>query len=43
VQGVEMSDEGDRLWLAVYRMQRQPDSTWRIGGCILKSLPGSRS
>jgi hypothetical protein len=43
VQGVEMSDDTDRLWIAVYRMQRQPDNSWRIGGCLLKSLPGSRS
>jgi hypothetical protein len=43
MQGVEMSDETDRLWLAVYRMQRQSDNTWRIDGCVLKSLPGSRS
>jgi len=43
MQGVEMSDDTDRLWLALYRMQRQPDNTWRIDGCLLKSLPGSRS
>ena len=43
MQGVEMSDDTDRLWLAVYRMQRQTDNTWRIDGCVLKSLPGSRS
>jgi hypothetical protein len=43
MQGVEMSDDTDRLWLAIYRMQRQPDNTWRIDGCVLKSLPGSRS
>jgi len=43
MQGVEMADEDDRLWLAIYQMQRQPDNTWRISGCVLKSLPGSRS
>ena len=43
VQGVQMADDTDRLWLALYRMQRQPDNSWRIGGCVLKSLEGSRS
>lgn len=43
MQGVEMSDDTDRLWIAIYRMQRQPDDTWRIDGCVLKSIPGSRS
>jgi hypothetical protein len=43
VQAVQMADDADRLWLAVYRMQRQPDNSWRISGCILKSLEGSRS
>ena len=41
MQPVEMSDEDGVLWLALYRMQRQPDKSWRIGGCILKRLPGS--
>jgi hypothetical protein len=43
VQRVQMADDADRLWLALYRMQRQPDKSWRIGGCVLKSLEGSRS
>jgi len=41
MQPVEMSDEDGTLWLALYRMQRQPDQSWRIGGCILKRLNGS--
>lgn len=40
---VEMADEADRLWLAIYRMQRQPDNTWRIDGCVLKRVDGTRS
>jgi len=40
---VEMADEDDRLWLAIYRMQRQPDNSWRIDGCVLKSVEGTRS
>jgi hypothetical protein len=42
MQSVEMADEDGRLWLALYRMERQPDNTWRINGCVLKSMPGSR-
>jgi Domain of unknown function (DUF4864) len=41
VQGVQMTDEEGRLWLAAYRMQRQPDSSWRIDGCLLRLLKGS--
>jgi hypothetical protein len=43
IQAVEMADDDDRLWLALYRMQRQPDNSWRIDGCVLRNLPGSRS
>ena len=42
-QAVQMVDDSDRVWVALYRMQRQPDNSWRIGGCVLKSLPGERS
>ena len=42
MQAVQMSDEDGGLWLALYRMQRQPDDSWRIGGCILQSLPAAR-
>ena len=42
MQGVQMSDDEGGLWLALYRMQRQPDDSWRIGGCILQSLPAAR-
>jgi len=41
IQPVQMSDADGALWLAMYRMQRQPDSSWRIGGCVLTSLAGS--
>jgi Domain of unknown function (DUF4864) len=33
IQGVRMTDASAAQWLAVYQMQRQPDKTWRIGGC----------
>jgi hypothetical protein len=40
-QGVKMTDEDGQLWLAVYRMQRLADDSWRIAGCALKPLAGS--
>jgi hypothetical protein len=43
VQAVEMADDKDRIWLALYRMQRQPDQSWRISGCVLTSSSQSRS
>ena len=33
IQGVRMTDANGASWLAVYQMQRQPDKSWRIGGC----------
>jgi hypothetical protein len=36
VQVVQMSDATGHVWLAVYRMQRQPDAAWRIDGCVLR-------
>lgn len=42
-QPVQMVDEAEQVWLALYRMQRQPDNSWRINGCVLKTLPGERS
>jgi Domain of unknown function (DUF4864) len=43
LQSVKMADDAGRLWLALYSMQRQPDSSWRINGCVLKMLKGSRT
>lgn len=43
LQSVEMTDAAGRLWLAIYSMQRQPDRTWRINGCVLKPRKGSRT
>jgi len=36
IQVVQMSDAGGHVWLAVYRMQRQADGSWRIDGCVLR-------
>ena len=35
VQPVHLTDATGGLWLAVYRLQRQPDRSWRIAGCEL--------
>jgi hypothetical protein len=35
VQPVHMTDPSGTTWLAVYRLQRQSDKVWRIGGCVL--------
>jgi hypothetical protein len=41
LQAVQMSDTEGRLWVALYFMQRQTDSSWRINGCVLQRLQGS--
>ena len=33
MQSVQMTDEAGQVWVAYYRMQRQTNKTWRIGGC----------
>ena len=35
IQGVHFTDETGGLWLAIYRLQRQRDNSWRINGCEL--------
>ena len=33
IQGLRLTDASGASWRAVYQMQRQPDKSWRIGGC----------
>ena len=40
VQGVHMSDEHGVLWLALYRLQRQKNKSWRISACQLMQAEG---
>ena len=40
VQGVHMSDEQGVLWLALYRLQRQKNKSWRISACQLVQAEG---
>jgi len=39
-QGVRMTDAEGRGWLAIYRMQRQGDKSWRIDGCQVVETKG---
>ena len=40
VQAVHMTDADGVLWLALYRLERQPDKTWRISGCQVVEARG---
>ena len=40
IQGVQLTDAAGALWLAVYRLQRQPDQSWRINGCDVQPSSG---
>ena len=40
VQGVQLTDADGTLWLAVYRLDRQPDRSWRISGCDVQRSSG---
>ena len=35
IQIVRLTDRDSRVWLAVYRMQRDNDGSWKIDGCQL--------
>jgi hypothetical protein len=36
LQVVRLRDREGRLWLATYDLQRQPDRSWRINGCLVE-------
>ena len=40
VQPVHLTDQTGATWLALYRLQRQDDKSWRIGGCVLVPRAG---
>lgn len=42
IQPVRMTDAEGGAWIALYPMQRQADSGWRINGCFLERLTGER-
>jgi hypothetical protein len=35
LQLVEIKDGDDKSWLALFALERQPDSSWRISGCVV--------
>ncbi len=35
LQLVEIRDEDAKSWLALFALERQPDASWRIGGCVV--------
>ena len=40
LQRVQMTDAAGRSWMAIYRVQRQVDRSWRIGGCEVVEAQG---
>jgi len=40
VEGVQLTDGSGALWLATYRLERQPDKSWRISGCDVQPTAG---
>ena len=40
VQPVHLTDGQGHAWLAVYRVQRQKDKSWRIAGCVVVAESG---
>jgi len=40
VQGVHLTDGDGALWLALYRLERQADKSWRISGCEVQPASG---
>lgn len=40
VQGVRLTDADGGQWLATYRLERQPDKSWRISGCDVQPATG---
>ena len=40
LQGVHLTDASGGLWLAIYRLERQPDKSWRIAGCDVQRSVG---
>lgn len=35
VQGVQIVDGEGKVWRALFTMKRQPDKSWKVGGCQL--------
>lgn len=35
LQLVQITDERNKQWLAMFALERQPDSSWAISGCVV--------
>ncbi|HZY20410.1 MAG TPA: DUF4864 domain-containing protein [Ramlibacter sp.] len=35
LQMVEIRDDDDKSWLALFALEQQPDQSWRISGCVV--------
>ena len=35
LQLVEITDDKAKSWIALFALERQPDRSWRIGGCVV--------
>ncbi len=35
LQLVEIKDNRSKSWLALFALEKQPDATWRISGCVV--------
>lgn len=40
-QHVTIIDANGKAWTAFYAMERQPDGSWKIKGCLLVEAPGA--
>ena len=39
LQLVEITDADAKSWLALFALERQPDASWRISGCVVTENP----
>ena len=39
LQMVRITDGDDKSWIALFALERQPDASWRISGCVVAENP----
>ena len=39
LQMVTITDGDDKSWIALFELERQPDASWRISGCMVAENP----
>ena len=39
LQLVEITDTDSKSWLALFALEKQPDASWRISGCVVAENP----